>query len=83
MMEIKKRESRAEREVEAMTESGYQWPRPERRSVYLYPVQWKMIDEISRTWKKKKRDVFFEAIQQYIGFYVAWKNKPAGDARPK
>ena len=74
--------SKAEDEIELMAESGYRWPFPERRSVYLYPAQWKMLDEISRTWKKKKRDIFFEAIQQYIGFYIAWKND-AGKGGPK
>jgi hypothetical protein len=66
-----------ENEWELMHESGYTWPQPERISIYIYPAQMKMIEEISRTWKKKKRDVFFEAIQQYIGFYVDWKNRPA------
>jgi sugar phosphate permease len=36
----------------------------------------RMIEEIARVWKKKKRDVFLEAIQTYIGFYFEWKNQP-------
>jgi len=68
---------------EDVHESGYNWPRPKRISIYLYPAQIKMIEEISRVWKKKKRDVFFEAIQQYIGFYIDWKNQPSkkGDSK--
>jgi len=61
-------------EWESMCQSGYSWPRPFRIKVYIYPAQMKMIEEISHVWKKKKRDVFFEAFQQYIGFYVGWKN---------
>ena len=43
----------------------------------------KMIEEISRVWKKKKRDIFFEAIQTYIGFYVEWKNRSPKKPEPK
>jgi hypothetical protein len=77
------RRTKTESEIERMTESGYRWPFPERRNIYLYPAQWKMLDEISRVWKKKKRDIFFEAIQQYIGVYVEWKNGPPEKAKPK
>lgn len=65
-------------EWEKMSESGYRWPKPERISIYIYPAQLKMIEEISRVWKKKKRDVFFEAIQGYIGYYLEWKRKKEG-----
>jgi len=68
---------------EDMHESGYAWPHPVRISIYIYPAQMKMIDEISRVWKKKKRDVFFECIQQYIGFYVDWKNRPVEKGNKK
>ena len=68
---------------EAMQESGFVWPKPERIKIYIYPAQMKMIEEIALTWKKKKRDVFFEAIQQYIGFYVDWKNRPVEKGDPK
>ncbi len=78
-----KPKSPAEREVEAMTESGYQWPKPERIKIYIYPAQLRLIEEISRTWKKKKRDIFFEAVQQYIGFYVVWKNRADEDGDSK
>ena len=78
-----KRKSEAEHEFERSCESGYEWPRARRISIYIYPAQMKMIDEISRVWKKKRRDVFFEAIQQYIGFYWRWKNEPASKEERK
>lgn len=74
-MSGEKRRRTAGEEWEGMVESGYQWPRPFRVSVYIYPVQMKMLEEIARVWKKKKRDVFFEAFQTYIGYYVEWKNE--------
>jgi len=77
----KKRNNQAE--WEETHESGYEWPKPERISIYIYPAQMKMIEEISRVWKKKKRDVFFEAVQIYIGYYVEWKNRPAEKGKRK
>lgn len=64
-------------------QSGYVWPDPQRIKIYIYPAQMKMIEEISRVWKKKKRDIFFEAIQTYIGFYVEWKNRSPKKPEPK
>jgi hypothetical protein len=74
--------TKAEDECERMAESGYKWPNPERIKIYIYPAQMKLIEEISRVWKKKKRDIFFEAIQQYIGVYISWKND-VGKGGPK
>ena len=69
---------------EGLESSGYDWPRPERISIYIYPAQMKIIEEISKVWKKKKRDIFFEAVQQYIGYYVEWRQrKEAGSAAEK
>jgi hypothetical protein len=64
------------KEWEELFQSGYEWPKPKRISIYIYPAQMRMIEEIARVWKKKKRDVFLEAIQTYIGFYFEWKNQP-------
>lgn len=77
MMKEKIISKKAQQKWEDLFQSGYGWPRPERISIYIYPAQLKMIEEIARVWKRKKRDVFLEAIQQYIGFYVEWKNQPA------
>ena len=60
---------------EDLESSGYDWPTPQRIKIYIYPAQMKMIEEISRVWKRKKRDIFFEAVQQYIGYYVEWRQK--------
>jgi hypothetical protein len=68
----------AAQEWEKTIESGYKWPNPERIKIYIYPAQLKMIEEISRVWKIKKRDIFFEAIQAYIGYYAQWKEKKEG-----
>lgn len=67
---------KVQQEWEDLFQSGYGWPNPVRISIYIYPAQLKMIEEIVRVWKKKKRDVFFEAVQQYIGYYYQWKNQP-------
>jgi len=68
-------------EWERMNESGYDWPKPIRISIYIYPAQLKMIEEIARTWKQKKRDVFLQAIQTHIGFYANWKADKTGKPR--
>jgi hypothetical protein len=67
---------KAVRKWESLFQSGYEWPNPVRISIYIYPAQMRMIEEISRVWKKKKRDIFLEAVQQYIGLYYGWKNQP-------
>ena len=53
----------------------YPVERPVKHSIWIYPAQLKMIDEISRVWEKEKRIIFYEAIQQYIGQYWQWKNQ--------
>lgn len=47
--------------------------RPKRISIYIYPAQLKLIEEICKKRKKTKRLVFFEAIQSYIGAYLKGK----------
>lgn len=51
----------------------YDQDRPKRISIYIYPTQMNMIDEICETRRKTKRWVFFEAIQSYIGAYTQGK----------
>lgn len=60
---------------EAMTESRYSWPRPKRISIYLFDNQIKMLEEIRRDKGMRKRHVFFEAIQAYIGTYLRQKEE--------
>jgi hypothetical protein len=43
---------------------------PIRISVYIYPAQLRIIEEICKKREKTKRWVFFEAIQSYIGAYI-------------
>lgn len=70
----KARKSRAEREIERMAESGYKWPRPTRHSIYVYPAQLDMIDQICRDWHTTRREVFLTAIQNYIHAYITWRD---------
>ncbi|NQT80264.1 MAG: hypothetical protein HQ555_07745 [Candidatus Aminicenantes bacterium] len=44
---------------------------PRRISIYMYPAQLNMIEEIIEKRQKTKRWVFMEAIQTYIGHYLA------------
>ncbi len=48
---------------------GYESDRAKRISIYIYPAQLKIIEEICKKRKKTKRWVFFEAVQGYIGAY--------------
>ena len=50
-------------------QSGCDWGKPIRISIYIYPWQQKVIEEISKKRKKKKRWIFFEMIMNYIGLY--------------
>jgi len=50
-------------------QSGYESDRAKRISIYIYPSQLRMIEEICKKRKKTKRWVFFEAVQTYIGAY--------------
>lgn len=50
-------------------QSGYESNRARRISIYIYPAQLKIIEEICKKRMKTKRLVFFEAIQGYIGAY--------------
>lgn len=43
--------------------------KPIRISIYIYPWQLKVIEEISNKRKKKKRWIVFEMIMNYIGLY--------------
>lgn len=43
--------------------------KPVRISIYIYPWQLKLIQEISKKRKKKKRWIFFEMIMNYIGLF--------------
>jgi len=54
-------------------QSEYKSDRPKRISIYIYPAQLKLIEEICKKRKKTKRLVFFEAIQSYIGAYLKGK----------
>ena len=53
--------------------SGHNSNRPKRISIYIYPTQLNMIEEIARKRKKTKRWIFMEAIQSYIGAYLEGK----------
>jgi len=53
--------------------SGYEFDRAKRISIYIYPSQLRMIEEIANKRKKRKRWVFMEAIQNYIGTYLEGK----------
>lgn len=55
--------------VKRPRESTYDWEKAKRISIYIYPAQLKLIEEICRKRKKSKRQVFLEAIQAYIGAY--------------
>lgn len=74
----KPRRSKAEREIELMAESGYRFPKPIRRSFYVYPVQMEMMKEISREWKMSLREVFLEAVQFYIHSFLDWRDGEEG-----
>lgn len=50
-------------------QSGCYWGKPIRISIYIYPWQQKVIEEISKKRKKKKRWIFFEMVMNYIGLY--------------
>jgi len=57
------------------TQSGYGWPHPKRISIYLFDAQIKMLEEIAKDKGIRKRHVFFEAIQFYIGTYLRQKKE--------
>lgn len=50
-------------------QSSRDWRKPTRISIYIYPWQLRVIEEISKKRKKKKRMIFFEMIMTYIGLY--------------
>ena len=50
-------------------QSIYESDRAKRISIYIYPAQMKIIEEICKKRRKTKRWVFFEAVQTYIGAY--------------
>jgi len=47
--------------------------RPIRISIYVYPTQLEMIDEIALKRSKSRRRIFLEAVQTYIGSYIQGK----------
>jgi len=56
------------------------WPKSKRISVYLFKNQIEMLEEIARERGIRKRHVFFEAVQAYIGTYL--RNKEDQKRRP-
>jgi len=52
-------------------QSVYESDKTKRISIYIYPAQLNIIEEICKKRKKTKRWVFLEAIQTYIGHYLA------------
>ncbi|MBN1270901.1 MAG: hypothetical protein JXB26_01405 [Candidatus Aminicenantes bacterium] len=47
----------------------YDFGKPKRISIYIYPAQLQIIESICKKRNKTKRMIFFEAIQNYIGTY--------------
>ena len=79
MNETKKQKD-ARREWERTTESGYEWPRPKRISVYIFNNQLKMLKQIAEEKEMRLRHVFFEAFQWYIATHL--QNKEEERRRP-
>jgi hypothetical protein len=72
-MPRKKRDHEAE--WEETIESGYEWPRPKRISVYIFDAQLRMLRQIAKEKGLRLRHVFFEAFQFYIGVYLQNKRE--------
>ena len=51
---------------EAGLESGYDWPKPKRISVYIFDNQLRMLEEIGKEKGMRLRHIFFECFQWYI-----------------
>jgi hypothetical protein len=74
------RRKKTEQNWEKSIESGYEWPRPKRISVYIFDAQLKMLKQIAKEKETRMRHVFFEAFQWYITTYL--QNKEERENRP-